>query len=68
MSDKMIQLTGLWSNTSKDGETYLTGNLSGGVRIVVFKNKFKKEPKHPDYQVYLSPSEKKEKPKDESGF
>ena len=57
MSD-MIKICGLWRQT-KDDKTYLSGNLSSGVRILIFPNRYKKEDKHPDYQVFFAPSEKK---------
>lgn len=57
----MIKLTGLWSNTSKDGKiTFLSGNLGGG-RIVIMKNNFKKEGSNePDFNLLIEEQLKKE--------
>ena len=56
MSD-LVSLCGLWKNSSEKGD-YLSGTL-GGARVVVFKNTYKKEPKHPDYQMYVSKRKKR---------
>jgi hypothetical protein len=55
----MIQLTGLWENTDKNRNTYYSGNL-GNAKLVIFKNTYKKEPKQPDYIIYLDEKEKKD--------
>jgi len=54
----MLKLAGLWK-TEKDGKTYLSGNIGPGIRILVFRNQYKKDSKHPDYNVFLCPIEKK---------
>ena len=59
MSD-LLKIAGLWK-TEKDGKTYLSGTLGPGVRILVLRNQFKKDPKHPDYNVFLCPAERKGK-------
>jgi hypothetical protein len=63
MSEKsgsgLIQLTGLWKGTDKNGNPTLTGTL-GGARVMIFKNNYKKEDKHPDYIVYLAEQQKKD--------
>lgn len=55
----MLNITGLWENTSKAGETYYSGNL-GNVKILVYKNN-KKEPgsKQPDWNLCIAEKEKK---------
>lgn len=59
---KLINLTGLWKNKSKDGTDYLSGRLSPRVNILIFKNSKKRpDSKDPDYTVCLAPNE----PKDE---
>lgn len=49
----MIKLTGLWSNKSSSGETYLSGKIGRG-RILILKNKLKKEGSNePDYELCI---------------
>lgn len=43
---------GLWLQKDRNGRHYMTGNIQG-TKVVVFKNDFKKEDKHPDYRVYV---------------
>jgi hypothetical protein len=57
MSD-LLKIAGLWK-VEKDGKTYLSGSLGPGVKILVLRNQFKKEPKHPDYNVFLCQAERK---------
>lgn len=47
----------LWLREDKDGKKYFGGKLEVGnqeIDVVVFKNGFKTEDKHPDYVVYIS--------------
>lgn len=56
----MLKVTGLWLNEGKDKQKYFSGNL-GNIRIVIFKNTFKKEGSNePDYQMYFDEQAKKE--------
>jgi uncharacterized protein (DUF736 family) len=59
MSD-LMQVGGLWKNTSANGDTYLQGKLGPNVRILIFKNKYKNADNQPDYQIYFAPVERKE--------
>lgn len=59
MDSKLINLTGLWKNKTKDGITYLSGNLSPRAKIMIFENKKKTQPSDPDYTVCLAPIDKK---------
>ena len=54
-----VKLTGLWKNQSKNGKSYLAGNLGPMARLLVFPNEFKKAENDPDYQAILVPREKK---------
>lgn len=57
MNDKTtIELCALWENKTKDGKTYLSGNL-GNNKVLVFKNTHKKNEKEPDYRVLLAKKE-----------
>lgn len=54
----MIQLGGLWKGTDKQGNEYFSGYL-GNARLIIFKNGYKKEDKHPDYVMYVDENKKK---------
>lgn len=58
----------LWEREAKSGIAYLAGevNYPDQVFVKIFKNKFKKEKKHPDYRIYVdSPAEETTKGEDE---
>ncbi len=57
------KLTGLWKNTSKNGKSYLAGNL-GISRLLVLPNDFKDKETDPDYNVFLVPRDNHDKQKD----
>jgi uncharacterized protein (DUF736 family) len=47
----------LWLNEAKDGKKYMSGVVTiDGTdhKIVVFRNNYKEEEKHPDYKIYPS--------------
>lgn len=46
----MIIAGGLWIRKSAKGETYMTGTL-GGVKVLIFKNKRKRNERDPDYTL-----------------
>jgi len=55
MPDKSIGA--LWLNTSRAGKKYMSGvvEIDGAKhKVVVFKNDYKEEDKHPDYKIYPS--------------
>lgn len=57
----MIKITGVWRNTDKNGNTYLSGSLSPITNLLIMPNTFKKSgDKAPDYFVYIAPKEKQE--------
>jgi uncharacterized protein (DUF736 family) len=55
----MINLTGLWKHTSKNGTEYLSGRI-GGAKVMIFPVKDKKSDKSPDYTLCLTEFEKRE--------
>jgi uncharacterized protein (DUF736 family) len=53
--EKNKPIGALWVNETKDGKKYLSGEVDINnikVRIVVFKNNYKTEDKHPEYQIF----------------
>ena len=56
----MLKASGLWLNEDSKGQKYFSGNL-GQIRVVIFKNTFKKEGSNePDYQMYFDEQAKKD--------
>lgn len=55
----LIKVSGLWEEKDKNGETYLRGNLSPFVKVLIFKNHRKTDDKSPDYFLYFSQIQKK---------
>jgi hypothetical protein len=55
MSEKkeLEKLGALWTKTSKNGTTYLSGVINDQ-RVVVFKVREKRNDASPDYQVFKS--------------
>jgi len=53
MPIKEHEIGALWLKTSQKGTKFMTGKING-VDVVVFKNQFKEQDKHPDYRVYKS--------------
>ena len=48
------KLGALWINEKKDGSKYMSGEIEVDgqtLKVVVLKNNYKKESKHPDYEV-----------------
>lgn len=58
MNDK-IRISGLWKNQSKNGITYLKGNLSPVASLLIMPNDYKKTDRDPDYFLYMTQNEKK---------
>lgn len=61
----MIKLTSLWKNKTKDGNTYLKGNI-GEATILIFTNKEKKNENSPDFFMFLAEKQKPEDKKPET--
>lgn len=65
MSDTKKKIGALWTKELRDGKKILTGSveLNGEkVKVAVFRNSYKTEPKQPDYIVYLDDYKPKDKP------
>jgi len=54
----MLEITGLWANKSKNGDTYYSGYM-GKSAILIFKNNYKTEDKHPDLRMFVAEGKKK---------
>ena len=52
-SGDMMSIMGLWENTDKRGNKYLSGNL-GGIRVLIFKNTYKQSDREPDYRLNIA--------------
>ena len=51
----LVRVMGLWENTDRKGNRYLSGNLTNSVRVMIFKNSYKAEgSRDPEYIVYVS--------------
>lgn len=67
MANDPNELGALWIKSGPKGD-YMTGTING-VKVVVFKNKNKREDKHPDWRVLKSvPREAKPVEDDDPGF
>jgi hypothetical protein len=61
----MIKLAGLWKEEGKDNSVFYSGKLGYGTRLLLFRNKYKRDEKDPDLILYLAKSEER-KPKGEA--
>lgn len=59
MATDLVKLSGIWVNKDKNGQVYMTGYL-GNSRIVILRNSFKTEDKHPGYNMYVQNNVKQE--------
>lgn len=61
-NDKLVQICGLWVNTSKAGNEYMTGSL-GTAKVIAFRNSRKTHGDNlPDWHVYITERQRKEEP------
>jgi hypothetical protein len=56
----LIRVMGLWENTDKRGNKYLSGSI-GGVRVMIFANTFKQGEREPDYRLFISQRSQEER-------
>ena len=66
MANDLLKLGGLWKNTDKNGNEYLSGNFTPFTKLQIFENSYKKNPSDPDYVMRLVPHKKGEA-KDKKG-
>jgi len=53
----------LWTKVDKKGQKFLSGEITVGekkVGILIFKNNYKEEPKHPDWVIIPAQRQEKE--------
>ena len=62
-SGDMLSIMGLWENTDKRGNKYLSGNL-GSIRVLIFKNTYKQSDREPDYRLNIA----KRQPQEGGGY
>lgn len=55
-NSKLIELTAVWEKKDKNGDIFMTGKL-GKMSIIIMKNKFKKDEKHPDWRIFVRESQ-----------
>ena len=60
----MLSIMGLWENTDKRGNKYLSGNL-GSIRVLIFKNTYKQSDREPDYRLNIA---KRQPQEDRGGY
>ena len=58
MENAKIKLTGLWKNETRDGQSFLAGSISPGVRLLIFDNGFRKKPTDPEFIAYLAQTQR----------
>jgi len=69
--EKKQSIGALWLNESQSGKKYMSGHVEidgAKHKIVVFKNDYKEEDKHPDYKIYPSVERKSGEPKKSDTF
>jgi uncharacterized protein (DUF736 family) len=59
----LIMLGGLWLNESQSGQTYMSGRLGLGGKVLIFKNQKKENDNEPDYYLMLAEWSRTEKGK-----
>ena len=58
----LIRLTGLWVNESRDGDSFLSGQIGPTAGLLILPNKHKRPgSKAPDYIAYMSAGQEDEK-------
>ena len=56
----MIKIGALWKAKHKNGKTMFSGQLGNDARILILENNFKKEDKHPDFNIFIVEKKKKD--------
>jgi hypothetical protein len=67
----VIKLTGLWWGKDKNGNDYLSGQMSRSARMLILKNTKKAKPSDPDMSLFVveeRPREEAPKEKEDDSF
>ena len=67
MENAKIKLTAPWKNETRDGNSFLAGSISPGLRLVIFDNGFRKKPTDPEFIAYLVQSQRAKAGNEEQG-
>ena len=59
-SSHLIRLTGLWRSESRQGDTFLAGNISPTSKLLILPNNRKQRESDPDWIAYLAPPEERQ--------
>lgn len=51
----LVRLTGLWKETTQEGDEYLSGRISPSSRLLVFVN-LRRKAGDPEYVAYIGPA------------
>lgn len=63
----LIKLGAFWKRQKLNGEEYLSGSKFDRGRLVMFRNKYKKDDKHPDWILYIGEDRDKEETNEGTG-
>jgi len=60
MQEGLVRLGGVWKEIANNGDTYYSGELRPGVKMLIFRNKQKTPGSNqPDFEVFLKQYNKK---------
>lgn len=64
MANDLTKVGAFWLRDSKSGSKFMSGKieqaLPEGASLLVFKNSYKKEDRHPDYEIFVKQVEQTE--------
>ena len=64
MANDLTKAGAFWLRDAKNGSKFMSGKieqaLPAGSELLVFKNNYKKEDRHPDYEIFVKQAEQPE--------